>query len=162
MVQPAQPIHADRSVSFASAQPSTEDVVLAELANASISSIAPSDNHLHSSSDSSGTVVSNESNSGRSLPTGAHACQLDIPDATSITTTSPISSADVKIPIVPVQRRHRRLPLINLGPDRRQYANPIAYLGGPRIDRRNVAQRSSIASSQGDSITSINSIMSLD
>ncbi|XP_050095320.1 axotactin isoform X1 [Anopheles aquasalis] len=156
IVQPVQPIHADHSVSFASAPPCTEDVVLA---NASASSITTSDSHLHSSSDNNGgTIDSNESNkSDQPLPTGPHTCQLDLPDAV----TSP--AADVKIPIVPVQRRHRRLPLINLGPDRRQYANPIAYLGGPRIDRRpNVDHRSSIASSQGDSITSINSIMSLD
>ncbi|KFB51428.1 hypothetical protein ZHAS_00019907 [Anopheles sinensis] len=63
------------------------------------------------------------------------------------------------VPQVPFRSKYRRLPPIYLGPDRRQYANPISYIGGPRYDPN---KRGSVASSQGDSITSLNSVMSLD
>ncbi|XP_021696167.1 contactin-associated protein-like 4 isoform X2 [Aedes aegypti] len=53
--------------------------------------------------------------------------------------------------------KYRKLPPVFLDADKRQFGNPISYLGGPRLDNRN-----SVRSSRGDSLTSLDSLMSLD
>lgn len=51
-----------------------------------------------------------------------------------------------------------------LDADRRQFANPISYLGGPRWNNtnNNYANRISQASSRDGSVSSLDSLMSLD
>ncbi|XP_058168365.1 axotactin [Anopheles ziemanni] len=92
----------------------------------------------------------------------SHECQLDLAGGQqpAAETTGELKKNErTSGPQVPFRSKHRRLPPVYLGPDRRQYANPISYIGGPRYDPN---KRGSIASSQGDSITSLNSVMSLD
>uniref|UniRef100_A0A182MVC1 Uncharacterized protein n=1 Tax=Anopheles culicifacies TaxID=139723 RepID=A0A182MVC1_9DIPT len=125
-------VRPDRNVSFASAIPppaTSEDVVLARNASAQ-------------DDDDDGAASAS-----------THACQLDIAGAADDRREGPLE------PKPSFRYKYRKQAPIYLGPDRRQYANPISYLGGPRYD---LAKRGSVASSQGDSITSLNSIMSLD
>ncbi|XP_055612368.1 axotactin isoform X2 [Uranotaenia lowii] len=76
-------------------------------------------------------------------------------------------------PVVPPRVKLRRLGPVFLDADKRQFANPISYLGGPRIRYTNIVSiaagdgsnnRDSLLSqsSQGDSLTSLNSILSID
>ncbi|XP_052893311.1 axotactin [Anopheles moucheti] len=131
-------VRPDHNVSFASAIPTTsEDVVLA--CNAS----ADDD---YDEGAAAGRVVT---------PACTHACQLDIAGADD-------SDGRREAPLKPkpsFRYKYRKQAPIYLGPDRRQFANPISYLGGPRYE---LTKRGSVASSQGDSVTSLNSIMSLD
>uniref|UniRef100_A0A182SJ01 Uncharacterized protein n=1 Tax=Anopheles maculatus TaxID=74869 RepID=A0A182SJ01_9DIPT len=91
----------------------------------------------------------------------SHACQLDIAGATGSRREDgpPVVEVEERKPSSSFRCKYRKRPPIYLGPDRRQFANPISYLGGPRYD---LTKRGSVASSQGDSVTSLNSIMSLD
>lgn len=69
-------------------------------------------------------------------------------------------SREPRVPENIVMRvKYRKLPPVYLDADKRQFANPISYLGGPRLDNRNsMGSRSS----RGDSLTSLDSLMSLD
>uniref|UniRef100_A0A182TIN5 Uncharacterized protein n=1 Tax=Anopheles melas TaxID=34690 RepID=A0A182TIN5_9DIPT len=115
----------------------------------------------NASADGATTVPAVDAADGVVIPPAAstHACQLDLAGAAA---GAEQPGRDGEPPLKPkptLRYKCRKQAPIYLGPDRRQYANPISYLGGPRYD---LAKRSSVASSQGDSVTSLNSILSLD
>lgn len=120
----------------------------------------------NASADGATTVPAVDAADGVVIPpaSSSHACQLDLAGAAAAGAAAAAEQPgrDGEPPLKPkssLRYKYRKQAPIYLGPDRRQYANPISYLGGPRYD---LAKRSSVASSQGDSVTSLNSILSLD
>ena len=119
----------------------------------------------NASADGATTVPAVDAADGVVIPpaSSSHACQLDLAGAAAAgAAAAEQPGRDGEPPLKPkpsLRLKYRKQAPIYLDPDRRQYANPISYLGGPRYD---LAKRSSVASSQGDSVTSLNSILSLD
>ncbi|XP_058465792.1 axotactin isoform X2 [Malaya genurostris] len=75
-----------------------------------------------------------------------------------------VATGDSWQPVVPetvvMRTKYRHLPPLYLDADKRQFANPISYLGGPRLPDNRNSQAS--RSSRGGSLVSLNSVLSID
>ncbi|KAL1400060.1 hypothetical protein pipiens_007739 [Culex pipiens pipiens] len=111
-------------------------------------------------------AVAAATTSGSTNPSSAngppyYTYQPNIADQTIVEVDEPppeVAEVDVVDSTTQVPKvKWRRPQPVFLDADRRQFANPISYLGGPRWNNRN-----SQASSRDGSASSLDSLMSLD